>query len=172
MGKTISCSVYEELGYELLASSEDPYYIARFFKMPDIIKKPLRFQNGETLEVGEHIAYIGGDKLSAGYDMLYPFAPIVFRYDGITMDLEGKELVLWMPIIEDDGKDAIDFSADKDAVFVRYAHSRYSYDNKDMLLFTNRAGAGRVIETTNVYRCHSEIIELSKRQKEKIKCEN
>lgn len=155
--RKISCAVFDEIGYELLSSSNDPYYIARFFKKPSIVKKPLNFQSNDVLQVGESVAYIGGDKLSAGYDMLYPYAPMLFRYDGIAVDLEGKEIVLWMPVIEKSGEEAIDFSKDKDAVFVRYAHIKYNYNNHDMLLFTNRAGAGRVIETLNVYKTHESI---------------
>ena len=50
----------------------------------------------------------------------------------------------------------IDFSKD-DAAFVRFAHYKENFDDGDVLHFTNRAGAGRVVETQHVYKNHSDI---------------
>jgi len=152
----MQCSIIENIGYELVCLAQEPYYIARFLEKPQTIQKPLYFQNGEKMQTGETIAYLGGEKTSAGYDMLYPVAPIVFRYEGIAIGIDGDALALWTPVIEDNGKEAIDFST-KDSTFIRYAHIIAKIDDGDVLLFTNRGGGGRVIETECVFKRHSDI---------------
>ena len=54
----VKCLVIENVDNELLCTSQEPYYIARFYKVSNIVQKPLIFKNGEELRVGKYIAYL------------------------------------------------------------------------------------------------------------------
>jgi len=146
--------IYEEFGLDLAVTTETPYYLAGFWTEPEMAKADIPLQNGEILVPGDEIAYIGGEKTSAGFELLFPVAPTLFRYEGIYTTLDGKRYLLWLPVV--DGRPRRLSHPDYAAIY--YAHGLVeNYGGGSALLFTTHAGSGRVIETKEVYRSHEEI---------------
>ncbi len=142
-----SATVWVYDGYDLMGDTESPYYLACFKKYPDLILKPLVLATGDILQVGDTLAYLGGKKTSAGFKYLHPVAPFLFHYIGIFKDGDFK-YVLW--------ETGIGVNDEYEAIY--YAHSIME-DNGVVhsLLFTNRAGSGRVIEAEIFYATHETI---------------
>ena len=142
-----------EIEIDLMSIQNAPYYIAGFLSKPQFIPDTLVLQNGESLEVGDTIAYLGGKRRGATYEQLYPVSPMLFRFEGRIVTLSGDAYALWTPITPDGG---IDLSH-PDYAMVCIAHSLM---DDGSLLFTLPGGAGRVIETEICFRTHEEIPEM------------
>lgn len=142
-----TATVWNYDGFELFGSADEPYYIVAFTKEPNINMEPLSLATGDVLCVGDTLAYLGGKKTSAGFDNLHPVAPYLFRYAGTFKD-DKSTFVLWETGIEDD-----DFHS------IYYGHTLFMNNENIVtaLLFTNRAGSGRVIEAEIFHATHETI---------------
>lgn len=143
-----TATVWEENGFDLMADSESPYYLLCVKNDIEIIKKPIKLKTGNKIEVGGTLAYLGSKKTSAGFDNLHPVSPWLFRYVGMIED-DGKFYVLWESGIENFGE----------YKNVYYAHSAFIGDDGVIraLMYTNRAGSGRIIEADVFYSSHETV---------------
>lgn len=134
-------------GYELMGDADSPYYIIAFTKEPNINTEPIVLATGDTLAVGDTLAFLGSKKTSAGFSNLHPVAPGTFKYAG-TFKGDKSTFVLWDAGIEDE-----------DYKRVYYGHSLFINEDKTVraLMYTNRAGSGRVIEADIFHATHETI---------------
>lgn len=140
---------WAEDGFDLISGAEEPYYLIGFTKVPEILPTPLILATGDTLRVGDTLAYLGGDKTSAGFDILHPVAPYLFEYAGM---IKNKDVAyaLWKT-------PASSKQNDRYTCFY-FGHSLLIEDDiVTALLFTNRAGSGRVIEAKIFHSTHEAI---------------
>lgn len=143
-----TATVWEENGFDLMADAESPYYLLCVKEDIEIIKKPIKLKTGDKIEIGGTLAYLGSKKTSAGFDNLHPMSPWLFRYVGMIDD-NGKIYVLWEGGITNWGE----YSA------IYYAHSVFINDDNIVraLMYTNRAGSGRIIEADVFHAIHETI---------------
>lgn len=134
-------------GFELRGDADSPYYIIAFTKVPIINTESITLKTGDVLRVGDTLAFLGSKKTSAGFHNLHPMAPGLFKYVG-TFKGDKSTFILWDTGIVDD-----------DYHSVYYGHSLFI--GKDgivtALMFTNRAGSGRVIEADIFHATHETI---------------
>lgn len=142
-----SATVWSYDGFELFGSADSPYYIIAFTKEPNISADPIVLATGDTLAVGDTLAFLGSQKTSAGFSNLHPVAPGTFKCVGTFKD-DKSTFVLWETGVEDERY-----------VSVYYGHSLFINDEEMVtaLLYTNRAGSGRVIEAEIFYAAHESI---------------
>jgi len=145
----------DEIEFDKLSLYHAPYYVMGFHRKPQISKEPLEL-TGAILRPDDEIACITGRKTSAGFDMLYPVAPVRFRYIGTHCTMGGDRYALWLP--SENGK-AHDLPH-PDYATIYFGHAIYGDGN---LLFTIPSGAGRVIESDEVYFRHDEVPESIRR---------
>lgn len=134
-------------GYELLGDADSPYYIIAFTKEPNINTDAIKLATGDIIEVGGTLAFLGSKKTSAGFSNLHPMAPGTFKYVG-TFKGDKSTFVLWDTGIEDEEYKS-----------VYYGHSLF-IDKEGIvtaLMYTNRAGSGRVIEADIFHATHETI---------------
>lgn len=142
-----TATVWNYDGFELFGSADNPYYIIAFTKDLEIDVSPIVLATGDILAHGDTLAFLGSKKTSAGFSNLHPVAPGLFKYVGTFKD-ERSSFVLWETGITDD-----DYKA------IYYGHSLF-LNNEDAvasLLYTNRAGSGRVIEAEIFHATHESI---------------
>lgn len=142
-----SATVWSYNGFELFGSADSPYYIIAFTEAPTIRTEPIVLATGNTLYVGDTLAFLGSKKTSAGFSNLHPVAPGTFKYVGTFKD-DKSTFVLWEAGVEDERY-----------VSVYYGHSLFINDEEIVtaLLYTNRAGSGRVIEAEIFHATHESI---------------
>jgi hypothetical protein len=149
MGKK-TFSEWKQDGFTLFSDSDQPYYIIGFTKAPIINKRSLLLASGHKLSPNDTLAYLGGKKTSAGFDALHPIAPFCFKYVGMFSD-EDDDYVLWEATGASDH-----FGKEFESVY--YGHSAVIIKGTaTALIYTNRAGAGRVIEADIFYSSHENI---------------
>lgn len=142
-----SATVWNYDKYDLMGDAESPYYLICFKQPPVINEDPITFATGDILHIGDTLAYLGGRKTSAGFEYLHPVSPFLFRYLGCYCD-DKQQYVLWETGIE--GND--------EYYAIYYAHSVFESNGiVNSLLFTNRAGSGRVIEAEIFHAVHETI---------------
>lgn len=144
--------IWHQVGYDLVATVHEPYNFLALQRAAQIEARPIRLESGGTIEPGSTVAYLGSDKSSAGFDMLYPVEPGVFRYLGVIATLDDT-FAVWQA--ERDGKPMP--YRQKGYEVIHYAHSLVDMGGFDMLLYRNHTGAGRVIETVHFHPTHDEI---------------
>jgi hypothetical protein len=142
-----SATVWSYNGFELFGSADAPYYIIAFTETPTISTEPIILATGNTLYVGDTVAFLGSKKTSAGFSNLHPVAPGTFKYVGTFKD-DKSIFVLWETGIKDEKYKSI-----------YYGHSLFINDEGVVtaLLYTNRAGSGRVIESEIFHATHETI---------------
>ena len=143
-----SATVWSYKGYDLMGDVESPYYIVGCTISPTINTEPLSLATGDVLYVGDTLAYLGGKKTSAGFDNLHPVAPFLFQYAGMFKDGDNT-YVLWETGI----------GSNDEYASIYYGHSLFINDDgiTTSLLYTNRAGSGRVIEAEIFHSSHDTI---------------
>lgn len=140
------------IGYDLVVISDAPYYLAAFTQTPQIEKRPLPLASGDILHPGDTVAYLGSHKTSAGFENLHPVSPTLFRYLGVANMLD-QSLVIWQPEV-----DGVDYLIEKNGYSnIYYAHSFFESGGVTKLVFANRTGAGRLVETDRYYATHNEV---------------
>jgi len=133
---------------DLACTSTDPYYILGCKNSPELHKEDFITQSGETLSPGDRITYIGSNKTSTGFDILSTKEYTSFRYDGM-IESENGALVVWTPVKNGVAQEL----RHRDYVCMYYAHFVEEMNGRCILIYTNMAGAARIIETEIFKRC-------------------
>jgi hypothetical protein len=153
--------------FSLLGSAHLPYYLMCFRGGvdPDIKDKPLVLSCREMLSVGDTVAYMDGKKTSAGFSELYPHAPTVFVYNGVYYcDEDDTEYAVWHLMDEETEEElALLPFAEFGKIFYAHAILKTESEAGISLVYTNKAGAGRIIETERYYKSHASIPEELKK---------
>ena len=152
---TMSVTEWNYEGFTLSGGAQTPYYLIGFKKEIEIHKKEIHLDTGDTLSPGDTVAYLGGHKTSAGFSELHPVAPVLFRYDGVIR-VNKEEYVIWSPVQENGT--ALEMEPFGEFIKVRYAHGLIE-GKETFLVYTNRAGAGRIVETKIYFSDHDKVPE-------------
>ena len=162
-----SVRVWDSPDHEIIGFSEEPYNLIGFYRKPVsnmIAKTEILLDSGQTLVPGDTVAYLGGPKSSAGFDILYPVAPVVFRYEGVFRSLSGQAQVLWAAVNETTGETSKMAHPDYESLYFTHALGDPVPGGGHVLAYTNRAGAGRIIQTDEWYPAHEGIPDLIRKK--------
>ena len=130
-------------GYDFDLIGTDVCYILAFFREPVFRAVPAPLEDGFEIIPGDKLLRIGGKKTSAGYTILTFDPGHELEYVGKHIGLDGEFVCFHQP-----GKGG------PHGKYVRYvfAYRIMSDDLPTTWFYTNHAGSGRIVETTDVIR--------------------
>ncbi len=131
-------------GFEFDLIGTDVSYILGLYQDQEPLEEPVKLANGIELRPGDIIAHLGGDKTSAGFSIIWFDDDKGLIYEGKLRSLDGEFLCFTQL---QNGKRV-------SPLIPPYKRMYFAFIDTDLdsreWMFTNQAGAGRLVETTKV----------------------
>lgn len=138
----IKVRIWPGYGFDIIGT--DTSYILQLYTNTEPYPETIDLANGKELNPGDIITRLGGSKTSAGFSTIWFDEGKGLVYEGVLTSLDGEFLCFTQL---KNGKRTMPKNDNAKAAYFAFINSKLKSRE---WIFTNHAGSGRLVETTDV----------------------